>query len=67
MKFADYSYERPNYLEVKSNMTFLFKALAKSQNLDEQLGIIEKINSMRNNIDTMLNISQIRNSIDTED
>ncbi|MGL6065171.1 MAG: M3 family oligoendopeptidase [Fusobacteriaceae bacterium] len=67
MKFADYSYERPNYLEVKSNMTFLFKALAKSQKLDEQLGIIEKINSMRNNIDTMLNISQIRNSIDTED
>ncbi len=67
MKFTEYSYIRPNYVEIKSTMVNLFKALSQIENLDEQLVIIEKINSIRNNVDTMCNISQIRNSINTED
>lgn len=67
MKFTEYSYTRPNYVEIKSTMVNLFEALSQIENLDEQLVIIEKINSIRNNVDTMSNISQIRNSINTED
>ncbi|MGL5543913.1 MAG: M3 family oligoendopeptidase [Cetobacterium sp.] len=67
MKFNDFKYNRPNYDEVKINLTELMSDLKDSTNLKIQIEIINKINSIRNTISSMSSIANIRHTINTED
>ncbi|APH14518.1 oligopeptidase [Clostridium sporogenes] len=67
MKFTDYKYERPNIEMVLSEFKKLIEGFQKSQSSEEQDKIIMKINTLRNEVESMIELVNIRNSINTED
>lgn len=66
-KFSDYEYKKIDIEEFKKNFNKLLVEFRESNSFDEQDKLMEKINQMRNNIETMMVIVSIRNSIDTTD
>ena len=67
MGFNEFSYERPNYQEVKEKLNALINKVNEANSVDEVKNTIDKINVIRNNVVTMGTLASIRNSIDTED
>ncbi len=67
MKFTDYKYERPNIEMVLLEFKKLIEGFQKSQSSEEQDKIIIKINTLRNEVESMIELVNIRNSINTED
>ncbi len=67
MKFTDYKYERPNIEMVLLEFKKLIEGFEKSQSSEEQDKIIIKINTLRNEVESMIELVNIRNSINTED
>jgi len=67
MAFKDYKYERPNYEEIKQQLSLLINELCKADNAEKQYDIIKKINEIRNRNETMYNLAYIRHTIDTKD
>ncbi|MGL4999656.1 MAG: M3 family oligoendopeptidase [Cetobacterium sp.] len=67
MKFCNFEYKKPNYNEVKLTLTDLIMSLKDSKDLKSTIEIIDKINSIRNNISSMSSIANIRHTINTED
>lgn len=67
MGFNEFSYERPNYQEVKEKLKALINKVNKANSVDEVKNTIDKINVIRNNVVTMGTLASIRNSINTED
>lgn len=65
MKFDEFKYNRPNYETTKKSITDLIKQMKNSQTAEEQYNYIENINKIRNHIQTMETITEIRHSIDT--
>lgn len=67
MGFNEFSYERPNYQEVKEKLNALINKVNEANSVDEVKNTIDQINVIRNNVVTMGTLASIRNSIDTED
>jgi M3 family oligoendopeptidase len=67
MKFHDFKYERPNYGKVKIEFKDLVKKMENSQDYNELKKNIDKINKLRNHIETMATLVSIRYSINTQD
>jgi len=67
LKFTDYEYERPDIEKVLLEFKKLIEDFQKSQSSEEQDKIIIKINTLRNEVESMIELVNIRNSINTED
>ena len=67
MKFKDYSYIRPDFDQVKTQLETQLKAFSIAQNVTQQLEAFKLINKIRSQISTMSTLSSIRHSIDTTD
>ncbi len=65
MKFEDYLYTRPNLYEIESEFQRGLEEFNHASSVAEQINAIEKINVVRNNFGTMVNLCYIRHSIDT--
>jgi hypothetical protein len=67
MKFSEFKYERPNYEQVKAELMILIEKLKKADNLESQYEYIGRINAVRNYIQTMSTLVEIRHTINTAD
>ena len=67
MKFSDFEYKRPDYKNIKETLSLMINEIEKSSTYEEQKKYIEKLNKLRNNIESMSTIASIRYSINTED
>ena len=67
MKFHDFKYERPDYEKIKIEFKHLVKAMKNSNDYNELKANINKINKLRNHIESMATLVSIRYSINTQD
>lgn len=65
LKFNDMNYQRPNLIEIEEKMSAYLESFKTAQDVDEQLGIIEKINDLRNYFEGMWALARIRHTLDT--
>lgn len=65
--FQDYKYARPDLTDAKEQFTQLYTDFDQSQSVEEQIQVIDKINALRNKIDSMFNLAYVRASINTKD
>jgi len=66
-KFSEFEYKRPDLSVLQTNFNQLLAEFDSADNVDKQNHIINKINKLRNDFDTMWNLAQIRHTIDTKD
>ncbi len=67
LKFKDYKYERPDLSKIRDEFNKLLEDFSGARSFNEQNKVIERINKLRNNMDTMVALVNIRHSINTED
>lgn len=67
MKFKDFKYERPSYEIVKEEFLKIISEINESDTYDIQSKKINKLNELRNDIQSMSTIASIKYSINTED
>ncbi len=67
MKFKDYKYERPDLEQIGGEIEALLTKFNQVETFEEQNKIVEEINKIRSNVETMGNLVYIRHSINTED
>lgn len=60
-------YTRPDIKKLKAEFEMLIKEFSSSQTFDEQNAAMKKINTLRNNFQTMHELTYIRYTIDTQD
>ncbi|MEO6696290.1 MAG: M3 family oligoendopeptidase, partial [Ignavibacteria bacterium] len=66
-KFKDFKYKRPDFELLKSEFDGLLREFNIGKSADEQYAILNKINGLRKNFDTMSTISSIRYTVNTKD
>ena len=66
-KFKDIKYERPNFKELKKEMNSLNKTLKNAKSYEEFRDAYLEYQEKMKHVSTMLSISSIRNTIDTND
>lgn len=67
MKFNEFKYERPNIEEIKGKFNILLEEFKNSDTLEKQNKIMEDINKLRSEFESMAQIAEIRHTIDTTD
>lgn len=67
LKFKDYQYVRPDMKKVEEDFTKLINSFREAASLSEQDKIMEEINSLRSEVESMSELVGIRNSINTVD
>ena len=67
MKFNEYPYERPDMEKVKKDFSFLLKKFDDAESADDQIEIVNNINRIRTEVDSMFQIAHIKYTIDTVD
>ncbi len=67
MKFSDYKYIRLNLEEIGRKMEVLLEKFNEAESFEAQNKLMEEINKIRSNVETMENLVYIRHSINTED
>lgn len=67
MKFSEFKYERPDYEKIKVSFDSLIHELKVSNSCKNQLECINHINHIRNHLETMGTLAEIRHSINTKD
>ena len=67
MEFRDYTYERPNYEEYKSKFNILLDNFINASTYEECDKALEEINALRGSLMTMMELSGIRYTINTND
>ncbi|MBV7503936.1 M3 family oligoendopeptidase [Bacillus sp. sid0103] len=67
MGFENYSYIRPNLEEVTEKFNTAIEKFKNADTVEEQNGVMNEINQIRNDLGTMFNLCYIRHSIDTND
>ncbi|MCI1969544.1 M3 family oligoendopeptidase [Clostridium luticellarii] len=67
MKFDEFKYERPDYEKIKASIGSLLHELKISDSCEKQLDCTNHINQIRNHLQTMGTLAEIRHSINTED
>jgi M3 family oligoendopeptidase len=67
MKFNDYSYQRPDLQSFKSNFQEGLDKFINASNAELQANLIQELNALRVEFDSMATICSIRHSVDTND
>ena len=67
MKFSELKYKRPDLGHIQQKINWLLKEFDSSGNAEEQYQLIQKINTLRNHFETMMNIASVKYSLDTTD
>ncbi len=67
MGFKDYQYKRPDMTALRNKFDELIKTFEAAPNAAEQSRLLADINQLRNDVETMFKLVQIRYSIDTTD
>jgi len=67
MKFDNYSYSRPSIDKIKAQFSELLDQFIKSNTLEGQSLILQKIQSLRTEFDSMYQLCYIRHTVDTSD
>ncbi|QZY53985.1 M3 family oligoendopeptidase [Crassaminicella profunda] len=67
MKFTEYEYKRPNIKTFEEQFNQLLNDFIKAKNYKEQDELMSKINTLRNEFESMEQIAYIRHTINTED
>jgi len=67
MKFKDFPYKRPDVEVFSKDFYAQLEVFIHSENAEQQIECIEKINAIRSTFDTMHQICMIRHTIDTTD
>lgn len=67
MKFKDFRYERPDMNQFQKDFDELIRRFNDANSAEEQLTTIKEINTMRNHIESLAQIVQVRHTIDTTD
>lgn len=67
MVFKDYQYIRPNMEELQSQLEALFEGFEGAESLQQQNSIMEDINRLCNEFESMESIVYIRHTCDTRD
>ncbi len=65
--FKDYKYVRPDFDEVQKKYSELINNFNNSETFEEQYSYYQKINKLSRNVETMVQLVYIRNSINTAD
>ncbi len=65
MKFSEFKYKRPNLDEMKSEFERLLAAFDVAETVEEQNQLMQNINGIREEFNTMYNIAYINYSTDT--
>lgn len=66
-KFQDFKYERPDIDKVICELQQLLREFQAAGSAREQSALMEKINQVRNHVDSMAAIVHIRHTVDTAD
>jgi len=67
MKFKDFAYERPDAEKIKKDIKALTEKFENAGSYQEQTEITQEYNKIRNLLDTMSTLVQIRHTIDVND
>lgn len=67
MKFSEFQYKRPNIKELETCFDELLRDFNNAESLESQSSVMEKINELRNEFESMSQIVGIRHTIDTTD
>ena len=67
LKFSEFQYVRPNIKKLGKDFNGLIKKFDSSKNAKEQIEIINEINVLRNNFESMATIVSIKHTINTQD
>lgn len=67
MKFKEFHYERPDISNIKLTFNELLNKFINAKSCDEQDEYMVSINKLRNDFQSMYEIANIRNTIDTTD
>ncbi|KGM98048.1 oligoendopeptidase F [Clostridium novyi A str. 4552] len=67
MTFSEYKYTRPNIDEVKNKFNELISKFENADSFEEQDSVLEEIKLIRNEVESMMELVYIRNSINTVD
>ena len=65
MKYSDFNYQRPNIEATSAEFENLLQQFDKASTANGQNEIMQQINTLRNNFDTMMNMAYINYSKDT--
>ncbi len=67
IKFSDFHYQRPKLKDYEEQMSMHIQAFREATRTQEQSRLIEQINRLRREYNSMFNICHIRHTIDTRD
>lgn len=67
MKFNEFNYERPDIKKAEGVFKELLANFNSAESFEEQNTLMEEINALRSNIETMAQLVEIRHTIDTTD
>lgn len=67
LKFKDYKYERPDMEKLEKQFDELLEKFDNAESFEAQDQIMNEINSLRNEFETMATLVHIRHTIDTTD
>jgi M3 family oligoendopeptidase len=67
MNFSDFQYQRPDIGTVEKRFIQLLEKFQNAKTYAEQNKVMEQINKLRSEFDSMLNIASIRHTVDTLD
>lgn len=67
MKFNEFKYVRPDMDKVSEDLKALIEEFSNAASVDEQNDCIAKINAIRNHTFSMMDLAEVRHTIDTTD
>lgn len=67
MRFQDFVYQRPNIQELERTFDGLFSKFEAAESFEVQDQVMEEINALRSEYESICEIAQIRYTIDTTD
>ncbi|KMY53451.1 oligoendopeptidase F [Bacillus sp. FJAT-27231] len=67
MKFSEYKYERPDVEKAEREISQSLKQFKEADCVEKQVDALNKMNDIRSQISTMMDLCHIRHTIDTND
>ncbi len=67
MKFSQFTYKRPHLEVLKKDFQAIVQQFSKASTCEEQVELINQLNDLRSQFDSMFNIASIRHSLNIED
>lgn len=67
MKFNEFIYKRPNIKNTEKEFNELINKFNNASSFEIQNDVMQKINKLRSEVETMIELAQIRQTIDTND